>query len=64
MNKTLILIALIVWLLCSLILVCSIIGLLLFLRTDYSTVNWQGDDGMSTWNRIGLGLMKQLIEKH
>lgn len=63
MNKLAILIALIIWLLCSIVLVCSVIGMLLFIRTDGNTVKWQGDDGISSWNRIGLGLMTKLIEK-
>lgn len=63
MKELSILIALIIWFICSLLLVGSVIGLLLFIRSDYNTRHWQGEDGISTWLRIGLGLMNKLIEK-
>lgn len=63
MKELSILIALIVWFVCSLLLVGSVIGLLLFVRADDNATYWQGDKGASTWLRIGFGLMNKLIEK-
>lgn len=56
-----VLIALITWMLISLLFVISIVGLLLFVRSDNSCSAWEGDDGISSWNKIGIGLYKKLI---
>lgn len=62
MNKLVILIALIFWLITSLILVCSVIGLLLFVRSDHNVKTWEGDEGSSTWAKIGITLTNNLIK--
>ena len=61
MKKS-ILIALIFWMLISLVLSLSIVGLLLFVRADGNTQYWQGDKGRSTWCKIGVGLFENLIK--
>ena len=63
MNKGYCLIAFIIWMLLSFMLVCTVIGMLLFCRTDGSTLNWQGDRGRSTWMTLGHRLMEKLLEK-
>lgn len=62
MNKGYYLTAFIAWLIASLILVCTVIGMLLFCRTDGNTLNWQGDRGRSTWMTIGIKLIEKLIK--
>lgn len=62
MNKLFILIALLAWASFSLALVLSVVGLVLFIRADYNTEKWQGDEGTSTWNKIGFALVNKLIE--
>ena len=61
MKKS-ILIGLIFWMLISLVLALSVVGLLLFVRADGNTKYWQGDEGRSTWCRIGVGLFENLIK--
>lgn len=56
-------IALIVWMLISLILVCTVVGLVLFIRTDTLCSHHLGDRGLSTWSRIGLGLYEKIIKE-
>ena len=60
--KTHLLIALIVWMIISLILTLSIIGIIVWIRADCNTQYWQGDKGRSTWTRIGQNLTDKLIE--
>jgi flagellar biosynthesis/type III secretory pathway M-ring protein FliF/YscJ len=60
--KTHILIALVVWMIVSLILTLSVIGLLVWVRSDDSTTYWKGDEGRSTWARIGQDLTDNLIK--
>lgn len=59
--KTHLLIALIVWMIVSLILTLSIIGMIVWIRGDFSTQYWQGYEGRSTWARIGQDLTDKLI---
>jgi hypothetical protein len=60
--KTHILIALIFWMIISLILTLSIIGNLVWVRSDTNVENWKGDAGRSTWARVGHSLCNKLIE--
>lgn len=59
--KTHLLIALIVWMIVSLILTLSIIGMIVWVRGDFITQYWQGYEGRSTWARIGQDLTDKLI---
>lgn len=61
-NKAPILIALIFWMIFTIILVCSVVGLLLFVRADYNTKYYQGEEGRGGWVKIGLKLMDKLTE--
>lgn len=62
MNKEYTLIALIFWMIISLALACSIVGLLLFVRSDSDTKFWQGEKGRSAWCKIGIGLYDNLVK--
>lgn len=46
----------------SLLLSLSIIGNLVWIRSDSDTEFWKGDEGRSTWARIGQNLCDNLIE--
>ncbi len=59
--KNQVLIALIIWMIISFLLVLSVIGLLLFIRSDTGTKYWQGEKGRSGWLKIGIGLYESLI---
>ena len=61
--RTHLLIALIVWMIISLILTLSIVGMIVWVRADNNTLNWQGDEGRSTWAKIGQDLSDRLIKK-
>lgn len=52
-------VALIAWMLISLALVCSVIGLLLFIPKDMKSYE---DNTPSTWNTIGLKLLESVIK--
>lgn len=53
-------ILLIFWMATTLCLVCSIVGLVLFVRDDSQCENFQGDEGMSSWMRVGHSLLNKL----
>ena len=59
--KTHLLIALIVWMVISLILSLSVIGLVVWIRADSGMEYWKGYEGRSTWARIGQNLTDKLI---
>jgi hypothetical protein len=52
-------VCLIVWMLISLILVCSIVGLLLFIPKDTYESK---DNTPSTWYMIGIELLKSVVK--
>lgn len=58
MNKFVILIGLLCWIICTLILLCTIIGGLLFLPETFQ----YKENKSSTWMRIGTLLTEKLIE--
>lgn len=62
MNKSTLALILIIWMIISLILVCSIVGLLLFMRSDTSCESHLGEIGVSSWNKIGLGILGKILE--
>ena len=50
---------LVIWMIVSLLFVCSIIGLVMFIPKD----QWEHRENTpSTWNTIGLGLFNSLIK--
>lgn len=50
----------IIWMLISLIFVCSIVGLVMFIsKDDYA----HADNTPSTWNSIGINLLNNIIKK-
>jgi protein-S-isoprenylcysteine O-methyltransferase Ste14 len=54
-------IALIVWMLLSVILVCSVVGLLLFIpQINYTDYYISQEESRSTWMRIGFKLLNNL----
>jgi len=59
MEKIALFLLLMTWLIVSLILACSVIGLLLFVRADHNCSTFQGDEGMSSWMRLGHGILKK-----
>ena len=60
--KKYLLIALIVWMIISLILSLSVIGLLVWVRADANSEYWKaGNEGRSTWAIIGQTLTDRLI---
>ena len=56
-------IVLIVWMLLTLILVLSVIGLVLLLpKPNFTDYNIDQEESRSTWMRIGYGLYEKLIQ--
>jgi len=62
MKKLLITISFIIWCIITLLLVCSIIGIIVLLREDYNCKDYQGESGESAWLKIGRTLINSLIE--
>lgn len=54
--------ALILWMLFSLILTLSVIGNLVWVRQDSNMPTYYGIEGRSTWAKIGNELVKKLVE--
>jgi len=61
MNKIYITIVVIIWLIMTVLLTFSIIGLFIYMREDSSCDDWQGEAGESTWFNIGRKLINNLI---
>jgi hypothetical protein len=62
MKKLLITINFIIWCFITLLLVCSIIGIIVLLREDYNCNAYLGESGESAWLKIGRTLINSLIE--
>lgn len=61
--KTLgIVIAFVVWCLFTLLLVCSLVGIVVLIREDHNIQNFQGEVGEAVWFRIGKKLVNKLTE--
>ena len=59
-----ILLAFFIWCLFTLILVCSIIGLVILLpEPNYSEYRIPQEESRSTWMRIGIDLKDKLLDK-
>ena len=51
------------WMIITLILACSIIGLtILLIRADAGCVNYQGEEGSVPWMKVGKQLLNKLTE--
>lgn len=55
-------IVLIIWFIFTLLLACSIIGIVVLIREDHNTKNFQGSEGDANWFKIGKALANKLIE--
>lgn len=55
-------IVLIVWMIMTLLLALSLIGIVVLIREDYNIKTFQGEEGESVWFRLGKGLVNKLIE--
>ena len=62
MNKFFVTIVLIFWFIFTLLLACSIVGIMVLIREDHVCKNFQGEDGEAVWFRIGKRLVNELIE--
>jgi hypothetical protein len=61
MKKILITISFIVWCISTLLLVCSIIGIIVLIREDFNCKTFQGEEGEAVWFQIGKKLINNLI---
>jgi hypothetical protein len=52
----------IVWMIMTLALALSLIGIVVLIREDHNIKSFQGEDGEAIWFRLGKGLVKKLIE--
>lgn len=59
--KSSIAICFIVWCLMTLLLALSVVGLVVFIREDFSTNSWTGEQGEAAWFKIGKALTNKLI---
>lgn len=55
-------IVLIVWMIMTLALALSLIGIVVLIREDHNVKNFQGEEGESVWFRLGKRLVNKLIE--
>jgi hypothetical protein len=55
-------IVLIVWMIMTLALALSIVGIVVLLREDHNIKSFQGEQGEAIWFRLGKGLVNKLIE--
>lgn len=62
MKKIIIGIVLIFWIIFTLLLAISIIGIVVLRREDHNCVNYQGVIGESAWMKLGNNLMLELIK--
>lgn len=59
--KSTIAVCFIVWCLMTLVLALSLVGLLVFIREDFSSSRWTGEEGEAVWFKIGKALTNKLI---
>jgi hypothetical protein len=62
MDKFFISIVLIFWFIFTLLLACSIIGIMVLIREDHDCKGFQGEAGEAVWFRIGKMLVNKLIK--
>ena len=55
-------IVLIVWMIMTLALALSIVGIVVLLREDHNIKSFQGEQGEAIWFRLGKGLVNKLVE--
>jgi hypothetical protein len=56
------LIAFIFWCITTILIVCSILGIILLIREDYNCRQYQGESGESAWLKLGRKLVNKLVE--
>jgi hypothetical protein len=54
-------IVLIFWMILTLLLAISIIGIFVLIREDFSSEYWKGEEGEAAWFKIGKSITKKLI---
>ena len=65
MKKAGLILLLIIWMIITLLLTCSIIGLFVVAkREDYNCKNYQGVDGEPSWMKFGKKLLHHLIKSY
>lgn len=55
-------VVLIFWMVLTIILAASIIGIVVLIREDHNTNTFQGESGEAVWFRIGRSLVDKLIQ--
>jgi len=60
--KVLLTICFLFWCLMTLLLVVSILGLVVLAREDASAMNYQGEEGESSWMKIGKTILTNLVK--
>ncbi len=53
---------LIVWMIMTLVLALSLIGIFILVREDVECNHWKGEEGEAVWFRIGKRLVGKLTE--
>ena len=61
MKKIAITISFIIWCFFTLFLAISLVGLIVLIREDWNTKDYQGKEGEAVWFKIGLKLIDTLI---
>ena len=52
----------IVWMIMTLALALSVIGMIVLMREDYNIKSFQGEEGESVWFRLGKRIINKLTE--
>jgi len=52
----------IIWCIFTLLLACSLIGIMVLMREDHDLPQFQGEEGEAVWFRIGKKLINKLTE--
>ena len=60
MKKFTVGLVLIFWMLFTILLAVSLVGIMVLIREDHSTKTFQGEDGEAVWFRIGKKLVESL----
>ena len=55
-------IVLIVWMIMTLVLALSLIGVVVLIREDHNIKTFQGEQGESVWFRLGNKIVNKLVE--
>jgi len=52
----------IIWMIMTLALALSMIGIVVLIREDHNTDTFQGEQGESVWFRLGRSIVNKLVE--